>query len=360
MPDSTRLMLIHAAERQLGKPWGSIPASVTLLFKENGSRAEYDAMNTARGDRLAALVMAEVLENRGRFLSDIADGIWAISEQTFWGSTAHLGLQQAGVGLPDVEEPVVELFAGEAAEPLPGDVWFPDLQLMAARATPASTRGLYVAAWGLNNGKSHNHNDVGNFIVYGDGEPVLIDVGVGTYTAQTFSARRYEIWTMQSAYHNLPTINGVMEMDGKPYHATDVAFAPSSDAVQWSADIARAYPETAYVRSWKRTVTLNRRANDVEIVDAYDLERVTRPVRSSLMTPLRVDVATPGVVRLAANGRSYMIRYDAQQFRASAEGIPINDARLHPVWGDRITRIVLSGTATATHGEYRVVVNESP
>src|SRR5207237_4974079 len=33
-----------------------------------------------------------------------------------------------------------------------------------------------------------------------DGEPVLIDAGVGTYTRQTFSPRRYEIWTMQSAY----------------------------------------------------------------------------------------------------------------------------------------------------------------
>lgn len=43
----------------------------------------------------------------------------------------------------------------------------------------------------------HNHNDIGQFIVYADGKPVIIDVGVETYTAKTFSERRYEIWTME-------------------------------------------------------------------------------------------------------------------------------------------------------------------
>src|SRR5919107_3713622 len=72
-------------------------------------------MNGERRLRLANLVMAELFENRGRFLDEIANGIWAISEQTFWGSTAHLGLQKAGTGLPDASEPVVDLFAAEAA-----------------------------------------------------------------------------------------------------------------------------------------------------------------------------------------------------------------------------------------------------
>ena len=88
----------------------------------------------------------------------------------------------------------------EPKEPLARDVWFPGLQVMAARSFEGSTKGLYLAAKGGHNDESHNHNDVGNFIVYADGEPVLIDVGVETYTAKTFSGRRYEIWTMQSAY----------------------------------------------------------------------------------------------------------------------------------------------------------------
>ncbi|MBP0575285.1 heparinase II/III family protein, partial [Mycobacterium tuberculosis] len=61
------------------------------------------------------------------------------------------------------------------------------------------------------NGDSHNHNDTGSITLYKDGRPVLIDVGVESYTQKTFSPRRYEIWTMQSAYHNLPTFAGVMQ-----------------------------------------------------------------------------------------------------------------------------------------------------
>ncbi len=103
---------------------------------------------------------------------------------------------------------LIELTAVEPREPLPRDVWMAELEVMSARSTEGSAEGLYLAAKGGHNNESHNHNDVGNFIVYLDGEPLLIDVGVETYTAQTFSSRRYEIWTMQSAWHNLPTHAG--------------------------------------------------------------------------------------------------------------------------------------------------------
>src|SRR5258708_36903777 len=106
---------MSAAEKQLGVAWGTLPATVTLRFSRDGDRSEYDRINTERRQRLTTLVMAEVFENRGRFLDEIANGIWAISEQTFWGSTAHLSLQKAGVGLPDAREPVVDLFAAETA-----------------------------------------------------------------------------------------------------------------------------------------------------------------------------------------------------------------------------------------------------
>src|SRR5690606_13653819 len=60
--------------------------------------------------------------------------------------------------------------------------------------------GLFFAAKGGHNKESHNHNDVGTFSLYVDAIPFFIDVGVGTYTRQTFSSERYTIWTMQSGY----------------------------------------------------------------------------------------------------------------------------------------------------------------
>ena len=69
------------------------------------------------------------------------------------------------------------------------DAWYPDFGLMTAREKAGSTDGMYVAVLAANNGRSHSHNDTGNFVIYQDGQPVAIDVGVEAYTAKTFGAR---------------------------------------------------------------------------------------------------------------------------------------------------------------------------
>src|SRR2546423_15565454 len=191
-----------------------------------------------------------------------------------------------------------EIASAHPPEPRLGPVRLADLQLLAPRSAANSGVGLYVAAWGGQNAQGHNHNDVGNFIVYGDGTPVLIDVGVETYSAKTFSAQRYEIWTMQSAYHNLPTINGVMQGAGREFQAKGVSFDETANRVTFSADIAAAYPAEAGVRRWQRRVTLDRKTPAVELEDSYELTQWKEPARLSLMTSLRVDTSRPGEVRL--------------------------------------------------------------
>ncbi|PYP23248.1 MAG: hypothetical protein DMD55_17800 [Gemmatimonadetes bacterium] len=581
VPQEIRAGFIREAQQYLGTTWERIPATVTLQYIRSGNRSNYDALNTRQREKLATLVFAEVFENQGRFLDEIADGIWAICEQTYWGSTAHLGMQRAGTGLPDVTEPIVDLFAAEtgallawtdyllgdrldevsplirkrmraevdrrvltpalqrddfwwmgfgerkninnwnpwinsnwlaavllleadpprrtgsvykimrsldnfiniypddgasdegpgywgragaslfdnqllrsatngtidiyraplvrsmgqyiyrvyindqyfipmgdasakltpdaelvyqygkrigdpvmqgfgallaqrrgpyrpgssspgrilpalfvareiataqAAEPLLGSVWLADLQLMAARSTPNSDVGLYVAAWGGHNAQSHNHNDVGNFIVYGDGKPVLIDLGVETYSAKTFSSQRYEIWTMQSAYHNLPTINGVLQAAGREFQAKNLSFNETANRVTFSADIASAYPAAAAVQRWQRRVTLDRKAPALELEDKYELKQWKEPVRLNLMTPLSVDTSKPGAVHL---GGRYVLTFDAHELHAAAEAIPITDEHLRSVWGDRVERLVLTTQGTALRGSYRVMLREA-
>ncbi|MFF5249487.1 hypothetical protein ACFY3V_34860 [Streptosporangium sp. NPDC000095] len=56
--------------------------------------------------------------------------------------------------------------------------------MMVARERRGSPDGLFLAAKGGYNVESHNHNDVGPFIVALDARPVLVDVGVGEYTAR--------------------------------------------------------------------------------------------------------------------------------------------------------------------------------
>ena len=90
-------------------------------------------------------------------------------------------------------------FAKTAAPAAPHDVWYPSVGILVSR------RGAYALGGKAgSNADSHNHNDVGSVTLYRDGRPLLIDVGVETYSKKTFSPQRYEIWTMQSGWHNLP------------------------------------------------------------------------------------------------------------------------------------------------------------
>jgi hypothetical protein len=125
---------------------------------------------------------------------------------------------------------------------------------MTARDSEDSSKGMFVAMKGGHNSESHNHNDVGNFVVYYNGNPVIIDTGVGTYTKQTFSARRYELWYMQSSYHNLPDINGVAQKNGAAYRSTDEIY--NEEECSLDIELKEAYPTEAYIKSYRRRMSL--------------------------------------------------------------------------------------------------------
>jgi hypothetical protein len=239
-----------------------------------------------------------------------------------------------------------ELLRAEPREPLARDFWFEELQVMGARSFEGSKKSFYVAAKGGHNAESHNHNDVGNFIVYADGNPILIDIGVETYTAKTFSSQRYEIWTMQSAYHNLPTINGVMQKDGKDYKAAEISYTSDDKTAVFSLDLAQAYPEEAKVDSWTRTITLNRGKN-VIIHDQYTLEEIKDNLQMTLMSWCESELTEEGKIKLsfpkeAGDLKPVYIHFDKEKFDAEIEAIPLDDARLHSSWGSRLYRILFT------------------
>ena len=211
-----------------------------------------------------------------------------------------------------------EFMAEQPREPLLKDVWLPDLQIMTAR------RGnLYVAMKGGHNGESHNHNDVGSFIVYRNNEPLFIDPAVGEYTAKTFGKDRYDIWTMQSQYHNLPQINGIDQKDGKTFAAKVVSHKNG----QLTLDIAGAYPAEADVKSWKRTVTATK--SGITVTEDFELNNYKRPARLMLMTTNR-------------DALKY-ISYNHNQLEVSVEDVSNQlDPLLKGMWGQEMYRIVLT------------------
>ena len=255
--------------------------------------------------------------------------------------------------------------AGEP--PLVRDVWLAEIEVMVARDQEGKTDGLYVAAKGGHNQESHNHNDIGNFVIYTDGRPVIVDAGVETYTAKTFSAQRYEIWTMQSAYHSLlPTIDGVQQAPGAEFAARHADYQVAEDAARLILDIGGAYPAAANVTSWTRTITLNRGRN-VTIEDEYVLSVPAAEIALSLLTPCAADLAkagrivfAPRAIRAGRQAGRGELMYHAATFTAHSETVAITDERLGGIWGDSLTRVILRATQPVPKNRWRFCFTQSP
>lgn len=581
LPAKVRAEGIKAGEKHLKAVWPPLPVTLMLDYIRTGNRTSFESPSATRRRMLAELVTAECIEGKGRFLNDIATGIWAICEESYWGSMAHLTAQKGGVDLPNPDDEIVELFSAETAgllsytdfllgaqldgiskvlrrrmflevnrrtltpalernwswmgltsknpvnnwdpwicsnwltaalllEPdavrreaavwkimtcldrffssyyddggcdegpsywgragaslfeclsqlhgatrgavdvfqdplvrnigayiykahvagdyyvnfadapgivhppgevvyrfgkavgdpmlaafggfceargtaatdaslqrrLPGmlhaaemaaapkeaplarDVWFPGMQVAAGRSKQGSSAGLYFAAQGGHNAESHNHNDVGNFIVYAGGLPYLIDLGPETYTAKTFSAKRYEIWVMQSAYHNLPTINGVMQSAGRQFQATKVEHEATAASAKFSLNIEEAYPKEAGLKSWRRVLELDRSKNELALQDKWELTGDGK-IEWTFMTPCTVSIPVAGELlleRLELGSPKVRLRYDASAVAAAVEKIPITDARLKGSWGTSVSRVLLKMAAAKTSGQLQVRV----
>ena len=134
------------------------------------------------------------------------------------------------------------------------DTYLPHLKIMALRDSTDPSEGMFFAMKGGHNEESHNHNDVGSFIVYRNGKPVLIDAGVGTYTRQTFSSERYKIWSMQSLYHNLPSFGGIGQHNGARFKSKDEVY--DAEARTLTLDITEAYEDECGLVSYVRQGSL--------------------------------------------------------------------------------------------------------
>ena len=122
--------------------------------------------------------------------------------------------------------------APPARFPAPLQSWLPDTGVLTAREREGDTAGLFLAAKAGHNDESHNHNDIGSFIVANNGRPLLIDPGAGVYTRQTFGPDRYQIWTMQSSWHNTPAPAGHPQAAGRAHRAADVSAALTAAAAE--------------------------------------------------------------------------------------------------------------------------------
>jgi len=241
--------------------------------------------------------------------------------------------------------------ASEKRDALVRDSWYPDLGLMTARIKEETTDGFYLAMQAAPNQRPHGHNDSGSFIVFHDGDPILVDIGPEAYTAA-----RYK-FSVQSAYHNLPTVAGVMQSNNDPkYRASDLHYLTDDASASVSMNLATAYPDDAGVIRWMRTLTLDRMSNRIHLNEDFQLHNKVA-VQLSFMTPCVPTQGPLGNLLFTpadTPARRVALRYDSALLVASIEKIDLTDEWLVSRWGKTIYRVLLTSAAPTDKGNWGI------
>ena len=233
--------------------------------------------------------------------------------------------------------------------------WFDGTEILTARDTEDIKNGMFISAKGGHNDESHNHNDIGNFIVYMDGKPVIIDVGVETYTKKTFSRERYTIWTMQSCYHNLPTINGQNQVNGGKYHATDVKYNHGNNITTLSMQLKTAYPEEANIESYEREFVFAHGKSFI-VRDSYKLSQAAEPFVSNIVCFNKPIITGDRTIQLSED---LVLTFDDENFEIFIDEIELMDSRIRNDWRqDYLYRIRLAAKELKKEGGIEICINK--
>ena len=151
--------------------------------------------------------------------------------------------------------------------------WFEDREILIIRQNPENSAiGTIAAIKGGDNVEGHNHNDVGQFTIYQNNRPLIVDPGIFVYSRKTFSDERYNLWWISGQGHNAPVVNGNMQLLGSEHKAELLAVDTQSVEPHVVFELSRIYEKSANVAECIRSFTMNRNSGIVTIADSMKLK----------------------------------------------------------------------------------------
>lgn len=223
------------------------------------------------------------------------------------------------------------------------DYWFPSIEVLTSKSASDPEKGLFLAAKGGHNDESHNHNDIGNFIVYKDGTPFLIDSGNMTYSKITFSDKRYTLWTTRSIYHNTPSVADGEQSPGRDYASKDVSYRRNDDGISFSLDLKNTFSNRDDINKWIRTIVFNRKNQGITLTEDFSLLS-NFAYSLNFLTSQNVTFSDSKIILTAENGKTLNIEFN-QKLSFELEKIDCDDELIRKSWGDNLYRIIASGKA---------------
>ena len=193
-----------------------------------------------------------------------------------------------------------------------------------------------------NNHEPHGHDDSGEFLVYYKKRPLFVDPGVEHYTGSTFGTERGKIWTMRSAWHNTPILNGFEQQDGLQgdfngkYRTTDVKADLENRRI--SMQLKNLYPEDSGILSAVRTSDFKN--GEILIKDDFSFESEGE-YTFNLISVYKPETEKGRLTFNVGTDRVYCI-FDPE-FEVGIEEHRLDDQRIHDTWlQDFLYRITFS------------------
>jgi hypothetical protein len=187
------------------------------------------------GDRPSARIMNFLNERLGFGLPTVASGPVGLGGATLAEELAYV------FPVPVAQKAVP---AAKAVEAGGLRSWFEQAGVLICRPAKGSSSRLATAIIGNDNGVNHNHNDVGSYILVLNGQTLVADPGGETYTARTFSSRRYDSNVLNSFGHSVPLVAGKMQEAGAKAKAVTLQtdFTDAQDTLAFDIRSAYAVP----------------------------------------------------------------------------------------------------------------------
>lgn len=234
-----------------------------------------------------------------------------------------------------------------------------DAYLANSQIFVASNKDWFVSMKGGNNAESHNHNDIGNFVVYYRDQPVIIDLGRDTYTSKSFSSQRFELMNCRSAYHNVPLINGFEQKDGVQYRADKAEHIRENmgDGMVYGIqlDIQKAYPAEAQVKRWNRRLTLDCAKDEVSVREIFSFVGQKSKAATELVLMCYGEPSWDQAGQVLLADGKVRLSIPKNLFTIAWEKVNMQDGIMKEQWNDNIYRLRIKFGEYAYDGEIKYV-----
>ncbi|MBN2640551.1 MAG: heparinase II/III family protein, partial [Victivallales bacterium] len=202
---------------------------------------------------------------------------------------------------------------------------------------------FYIALKGGHNNENHNHNDVGQFVIYYQNEPVIIDIGAETYTRFTFSEHRYLIDSINHKSHNIIEFEGVGQKEGETHKAENFQFTKNADSFKVTMELKGCYPETTGIISYTRDFVFSGKTG-ITISDSWQTNS-EKSIKLFLFSTNKITNGKLGRLNFECNHNYLTQKY------------PVHDERMRKSWGTMLYKTEIYSTQISNNGNLTIKIN---